>query len=156
MKSLRLLVLIMILGTLQGCNDPEIITFEEQLAADIEAIDSYLEENNIDAVEDPSGIRYVIETAGTGVIPSIQSFITANYEGRFFDGSVFQKGSLPSSPPTRVSGLIAGWQIILTKIKEGTVVTVYIPSGLAYGTRGSGSIPPNTNLIFDLELTEVF
>lgn len=140
-----------------SCGGDEIISPQEQLQRDIAAIDAYLEEEGIDAVEDPSGIRYVFNAEGTGRQATIADNVIANYEGRFFDGTVFDsQNSGRDNTPFPVGGVIAGWQIMLTQMQEGDDVTVYIPSGLAYGIRGSGSIPPNTNLVFDIELLEVF
>ena len=153
MRALGFFGLLSLVVFLGGCSNDEIITPQEQLERDIAAIDAYLASEGIDAIEDPSGLRYVVNVAGTGTTPSIASQVTTNYEGRFFDGGVFDSGNGVSFP---VNGVIVGWQIMLTKMNQGDEVTVYIPSGLAYGTRGQGSIPPNTNLIFDITLIDVF
>ena len=135
-----------------GCSE-DIISPQEQLERDIAEIDAYLEQEGIDAIEDPTGLRYVINKPGSGPQPNLGSQVTTNYEGRFFDGSVFDSGNNITFP---VNGVIVGWQIMLPKMKRGEEVTVYIPSGLAYGPQGSGRIPPNSNLVFDIELLDVF
>ena len=145
-------VFVVILG-FQGCSDDDILTDQEQLELDIRFIDNYLQENGIDAIEDPSGVRYVIHTAGTGPKPSLASTVRVNYTGRFFNGTIFETNSDVQFP---LGGVILGWQIALTKVNEGSEVTVYIPSGLAYGPSSTGNIPPNSNLIFDIDLLEVF
>jgi FKBP-type peptidyl-prolyl cis-trans isomerase len=153
MRVLKVLVLFAIVLQFSSCGSEEFISPQEQLERDVAEIDAYLEREGIDAVEDPSGIRYVFNSMGSGRSANISNSVSTNYEGRFFDGAVFDEGDDVSFP---VSGVIVGWQIMLTQMQEGDDVTVYIPSGLAYGTRGQGSIPPNTNLIFDIELLEVF
>jgi FKBP-type peptidyl-prolyl cis-trans isomerase len=60
--------------------------------------------------------------------------------------------------PFPLSGLILGWQLVLPKfVPVGTKVTLYIPSGYAYGASvaAGGKIPANANLIFDIELVAV-
>jgi peptidylprolyl isomerase len=51
--------------------------------------------------------------------------------------------------------LIDGWQIILTTFSEGTKATLYIPSVYAYGAQGSGPVPPNASVIFEIELVGI-
>ena len=157
MRVLKVLILIAAVLQLSSCGSDEIISPQEQLERDIAEIDAYLESQGIDAVEDPSGLRYVVNATGTGQQATIADNVIANYEGRFFDGRVFDsQNNGRDNTPFPVGGVIVGWQIMLTQMREGGDVTVYIPSGLAYGVRGSGSIPPNTNLVFDIELLEVF
>lgn len=126
-----------------------------KLASDIVAIDEYLDAQSIIAVEDQSGLRYVIHEAGTGKKkPCIESYITVNYEGKILNGSTpFDKSTSPVSFP--LSGLIVGWQIAFTKFTAGTSATLYIPSGYGYGPNAQGSIPANSILVFDVELVEV-
>ncbi len=151
-------ILILFLGVtvmLSGCKDDEsaVLTFEEQLEVDKQILDEYLADNNITAQEDPSGLRYVINELGDGATPDQSSTIRAAYEGTFLDGTVFD-GSDDLVFPLR--SLIEGWQIGIPLIQEGGDITLYIPSGLAYGTQGiPGFIPGNANLIFTIELIEI-
>ncbi|MTI22042.1 hypothetical protein E1176_13510 [Fulvivirga sp. RKSG066] len=101
-----------------------------------------------------NGLRYVINASGEGSNPNICNSVTVNYVGKLMsNGSVFDKSSNPVTFP--LSALITGWQIGIPLIASGGEVTLYIPSVYAYGSRGSGSIPPNANLIFDIDLLEV-
>ena len=154
MKKQLLILLIGSLVTFMGCKeDDEPLTFAEQLNVDIGILDDYLAENNITAQEDPSGLRYVINEPGTGATPELSSTITAAYEGTFLDGAVFDASESLTFP---LQNLIPGWQIGLPLIQEGGDITLYIPSGLAYGAQGiPGFIPGNANLIFTVELLEV-
>ncbi len=137
---------------LSSCGERELTTME-QLTKDIGIIDKYLVDNNIDAQEDPSGLRYVIITEGTGPKPKLSNTIVVKYTGKLLDGTIFEQPANPQTFP--LSGLIAGWQIGFQHLPEGSTAVLYIPSGLAYGKNGGGPIPPNANLIFDVELVEV-
>jgi FKBP-type peptidyl-prolyl cis-trans isomerase FklB len=73
------------------------------------------------------------------------------------DGTVFDSSYERGEPATfPVNGVIAGWTEALQKMKEGDKWRLFIPSNLAYGTRGAGGdIGPNATLIFDVELLNV-
>jgi len=157
-KSKHLILLFALtVGVISCSKDDEIedpITYEEQLAKDIETIDTYLAEENINAVEDSTGLRYVITEQGTGDSPNLSDNIVVKYEGRLLsDNSVFDSSDELNFPLNR---LIKGWQIGIPKINVGGSITLYIPSGLAYGPSSpSAAVPPNSNLIFDIELLDV-
>lgn len=109
---------------------------------------------------EPNGVRYVIEEEGTGVMPTLSSVITVKYKAKFLtNGEVFDESDNLIYP---LYNLILGWQTTLPLLSVGTKATLYIPSGLAYGPAGvinsnTGQvlIPPNANLIFEIELVEV-
>lgn len=132
--------------------EPNLNVNQAQLEADVDSIDAYLSANDIDAEIHPSGLRYVINEQGTGGRPSICDIVVVDYEGRILDtGEVFDSSSSPVQLPVR--NLITGWQIGIPLLQTGGTITLYIPSGLAYGSRGAGDrIPPNTNLIFEVQL----
>lgn len=154
MKQLTFLFLcVFTLGFVSCGEDNDSDNFEEQLAFDILQIDDYLTANNIDAVIHPSGIRYVDDTVGTGASPALSDTVTVKYTGTFFDESQFDASTAEVDFPLNV--LIAAWQIMLPEMRAGGTRTLYAPSGYCYGARGSGSIPPNTNLIFQVELVGV-
>ena len=129
-----------------------------QLQADIQSIDNYLDDNGIVAVKHPSGLRYVITEIGTGVnVPCLENVFSATYEGRLLsNNTIFDKNSRPAA--FILGGLITGWQIAFLEFNRGTKATLYIPSGLGYGPNGrysqSSIIPPNANLIFDVQLID--
>lgn len=137
-----------------GCGSNDILDFEEQLAVDIAAIDQYIEDNDIQDVQiDPSGIRYIVNEEGTGLMPEVSWIVNVKYKGNLLtdpDGNPFDQNT--AGREFVLSQLIAGWQIMLTQQKEGADLTLYIPSGLAYGMNRQGGIPPNSSLIFDITL----
>lgn len=155
MRNNILVILLGIIVTFSSCKDDEgaALTFEEQLEVDKQILDEYLADNNITALEDPSGLRYVINESGDGATADQTSTIRVAYEGTLLDGTVFDSSDDLVFP---LRNLIEGWQIGIPLIQAGGDISLYIPSGLAYGTQGiPGFIPGNTNLIFTIELLEV-
>lgn len=128
-----------------------VFAYAEQWKKDTTAIGSYLRSNNIDALVDASGVRFVIDSLAVGFPPRISSSVKFKYVGRFLNGNIFDQGT--TSGP--VGNFIDGFQIGLLLMPEGTKARIYVPSGLAYGPDGSGKIPPNSNIMFELQLTEV-
>lgn len=108
-------------------------------------------------VETESGLQYKIEVEGTGIAPEETDTVEVNYEGRLIDGTVFDssydRGESVRFPLNRV---IKGWTEGLTYAKEGGKIQLYVPAELGYGQRGSGPIPGNSTLIFDIELVKVY
>ena len=81
--------------------------------------------------------------------------MTAHYEGRLVDGTVFDSSVKRGTPETfRVNGVIPGWVEALQLMKVGSKWELTIPSELAYGPnpRKGSDIPPNAVLVFDVEL----
>lgn len=134
-------------------DDPVVLSAEDQLAIDIEKIDAFLANEEITAEIHESGIRYVTTLEGTGDQPTLADGVTAKYEGRFLNGNVFDASTTGATFP--LNGVIAAWQITLPLMREGGKITIYAPSGYCYGSTGTGGIPPNENLIFDIELLSV-
>lgn len=126
---------------------------QAQLQADIRTIDDYLDSKSITAIEDPSGLRYIITLAGTGEGPCLESSVKVTYKGTLLTtGAVFDASANPIS--FGLDRLITGWQIGFLKLNRGSKATLYIPSGLAYGTSATGIITPNSNLIFEVALLD--
>lgn len=104
-----------------------------------------------------SGLQYREVKAGTGKAPRASDKVTTHYKGTLIDGTVFDSSYDRGEPATfPVNGVIAGWTEALQLMKEGAVWELFIPSNLAYGTRGAGGkIGPNATLIFTVELLQV-
>lgn len=157
MKKLNILLILVVLSF--GCNDNNIIdTFSEaeQLEIDLDLIDNWLADSSItNVLEHPTEIRYTINKQGTGLKAQVADVLRVKYEGRFLDtGGVFDSND--SFDFVLNSGsIILGWFYMLQEMREGDEFTIYIPSKYAYGTRGNGSIPPNTVIVFDVELIRV-
>jgi FKBP-type peptidyl-prolyl cis-trans isomerase FkpA len=132
---------------------------EEQLKIDGELIDNFLAENNIEAQSTESGLRYVIETQGTGSYPEQGQTVKVHYTGTLMDGTKFDSSYDRNEPLAFAIGtgqVIPGWDEGIALLKKGGKGTLYIPSSLAYGPNGAGGvIPPNANLKFEVELIDI-
>ncbi len=128
----------------------------KQAEKDDALISSYLKENNIEAKKTDEGIYYTISKEGDGSHPDVSNKVTVHYEGKLMNGTIFDSSYKRGQPATfPLSGVVPGWQLGVPLISKGGKGTLYIPSGLAYGPRGAGgSIPPNSVLIFDVELLD--
>ena len=135
-----------------SCSD-DALTYEEQLAKDIEKIEKYLKENNLVAQSTKSGLHYIIEVEGNGVYPTSTSNIKVNYTGKLLNGVVFDS---QTSFFFYLNGVIKGWQEGIPKFSIGGKGKLFVPSGLGYGVYPSGDIPANSVLIFDIEIVNLF
>jgi peptidylprolyl isomerase len=138
-----------------SCLMDDTITPYEQLIKDVNKIDQYLADNGITGViKDASGLRIKINTLGTaGLPPNLGNELEIDYTGKLLSSGVVFADGLTTFLP--LGNYINGWKLALPMLPEGTVATLYIPSVLGYGKSGSGAIPPNANLIFDVELVSV-
>lgn len=104
-----------------------------------------------------NGLQYKVITEGAGDIPKPEDTVTVNYRGTFIDGNEFDSSAKAGRPyTTRVTGgVIRGWTEALTRMKVGSKWQLFIPSDLAYGEMGRGTIPPSTTLLFDVELVSI-
>lgn len=125
-----------------------------QAEKDDEIIVDYLSENNIEATKHSSGLYYTITEEGTGDHPNIDSEVEVRYTGYFTDGRIFDQTDGNSTATFDLKYLIEGWVIGIPLLKVGGEGTFFVPSALGYGSQGSGSVPGNTVLIFDIELVE--
>ncbi len=100
-----------------------------------------------------SGLQYKIVAEGTGSMPSSNALVTVNYKGTLLDGTEFDSSYKRNQPwQTPVNRVIPGWTEALQKMKVGSKWQLFVPPALAYGERGRPGIPPNSLLIFELEL----
>ncbi len=106
----------------------------------------------------PSGLQYKVITEGKGKSPKLSDTVTVQYRGTLVDGTEFDSSYKRGQPATfPVGGVIPGWTEALQLMKEGSKWQLFIPSNLAYAERGSqsGSIGPNSTLIFEVELVSI-
>jgi FKBP-type peptidyl-prolyl cis-trans isomerase FklB len=104
----------------------------------------------------PDGLQYTVLASGTGATPAGNDVVSVNYRGTLIDGTEFDssyKRGQPASFP--VNGVIRGWTEALQLMKTGSKWKLFIPSELAYGENGQRGIPPNSVLIFEVELLAV-
>jgi peptidylprolyl isomerase/FKBP-type peptidyl-prolyl cis-trans isomerase FklB len=103
----------------------------------------------------PSGLQYKVVEAGPagGASPLADDHVIVNYEGKLLDGTVFDSSYQRGQPATFVVGeLIPAWTEALQKMHPGDVWMLYAPPALAYGEKGAGPIPPDSALVFKIQL----
>lgn len=145
---------------------------EEQLGKDTVAIDNFLKTKNMVAKRTSSGLRYIITKPGIGNNAKERQTVKVNYAGYLLDGTHFdtniesvakaqglhREGGIykPYDVVIGQHGVIAGWEEALQLLNKGGKMTVYIPSGLAYGSQRAGArIPEDSILAFDLEVVDI-
>ena len=104
----------------------------------------------------PSGLQYKVMADGFGKKPKASDSVTVNYKGTLINGSEFDSSYKRGSPATfQLDKVLKGWTEALQLMKEGSKWQLFIPPQLGYGERGGGPIPPNSTLIFEVELISV-
>jgi len=107
-------------------------------------------------VETESGLQYKVEVEGEGLTPTMKDTVVVHYTGTLLDGTKFDSSYDRNEPLTiPLNRVIKGWSEGITYMKEGGKATLYIPSALGYGERGTQGIPGNSALIFEVELIQV-
>lgn len=109
------------------------------------------------AVKTPSGLRYVIIKEGQGTAsPKMGQTVTAHYNGTLMNGKMFDSSIVRNEPIRfKVGQMIEGWNEALLTMHKGEKRQLIIPPELGYGVQGyPGVIPPNSYLIFDIELLD--
>jgi FKBP-type peptidyl-prolyl cis-trans isomerase FklB len=104
-----------------------------------------------------SGLQYEIIKKGTGPKPKLTDTVICHYTGTLLNGTVFDSSYKRNSPASfPVNGVIKGWTEALQLMETGSKWKLYIPSNLAYGSRGAGNaIGPGATLVFEIELLEI-
>ena len=117
---------------------------------------TYLAANNItNYVKHSSGLYYKIDSVGGGATANSSSKVYVKYTGKFTDNTVFDTVTDPSKTGFVLGTLIQGWQIGIPLIQKGGKIELFIPSALAYGCQQVGPVPPNSILVFTVELVDV-
>jgi FKBP-type peptidyl-prolyl cis-trans isomerase FkpA len=123
-------------------------------SAELSTMQSYAASHGVSATQHTSGLLYQITNQGSGATPNLGSLISVRYTGQLLDGTVFD--SRTGTPLVLgLGGLIQGWQIGLQLIQKGGTIKMIIPSALAYGCQGSGPVPANAIVYFEVELVDV-
>ena len=95
-------------------------------------------------------------TAGTGVKPAATDTVTTHYEGKLLNGEIFDSSLARGEPASfPLNQVIPGWTEALQLMPVGSKYRLFIPPDLAYGSRGTPGIPPQSTLIFEVELIEI-
>ena len=103
-----------------------------------------------------SGLQYIIEEKGSGIVPKSEDTVEVKYKGELLDGTVFDQTPDDQTVSFPLDAVIAGWTEGIQLIGEGGKIRLFIPPQLGYGESGAGGvIPANSTLIFDVELVKV-
>ena len=130
----------------------------EQAVKNLAEGQAFLEENKTkEGVQVlPSGLQYKVITQGSGEKPTLNDKVKTHYSGTLIDGTEFDSSYKRNKPiEFAVKGVVKGWTEALQLMETGSKWQLFIPADLAYGERGRPGIPPNSTLIFELELLEV-
>ena len=103
----------------------------------------------------PSGVQYKIVTSGPadGTSPKKSDEVKVHYEGKLLSDEIFDSSFQRGAPATfPLGGLIPAWVEALQQMKAGDEWLLYVPPEQGYGAQGAGPIPPNSVLIFRIQL----
>ena len=139
------------------------ISTVKQKAIDDKTLSDYLAKNNIKATKTEKGTYVEIQNPGQGIAIDSGKGVTVDYKGMTLDGKVFDqsydstgKSLKPFTFVIDQRGAIPGWSDGLVYFKKGGKGRLFIPSYLAYGSRGAGAdIKPNTPIMFDISIVDV-
>lgn len=120
-------------------------------------LQTYFQENGLDPESSSDNFFFTIEKKGKGRKAKSGDYVKISYKGMLLDGTVFDESK--DDPFVFRLGhhqVIKGWDIGLEKFKEGGKGFLFVPSEMAYGKeRMSNMIPPNSDLIYEIELLEI-
>ncbi len=125
---------------------------------EIDAREAYIEAEGITTAPTASGLYYIETKEGTGVQATAGDVVHVHYQGQFLSGQIFDSSydrQVPIDFTLGTGSVIKGWDEAIALMKEGGTAKLVIPSDLAYGATGSGSIPAYTTLVFYVELVDV-
>ncbi|GJM11562.1 MAG: hypothetical protein DHS20C11_38380 [Lysobacteraceae bacterium] len=132
---------------------------EAAIQQNADAAAAFLEENaSKDGVTTTeSGLQYIVLEEGEGEPPAATDQVTVHYTGKLLDGTEFDSSLTRGEPISfALNRVIPGWSEGVQLMKPGAKYTFFIPPALGYGERGApGVIPPNSALIFDVELISI-
>ncbi|MBL7976638.1 MAG: FKBP-type peptidyl-prolyl cis-trans isomerase [Candidatus Kapabacteria bacterium] len=114
--------------------------------------------NTMKEVTTESGLKYVDEVVGTGAQPTKGQIVVVHYTGTLTNGNKFDSSKDRNQPfefTLGVGQVIKGWDEGLSTMKVGGKRKLIIPPNLGYGSQDMGVIPPNSTLVFEVELLNV-
>jgi len=156
-SKLKFIIKINKISTQEELRKEEELAQKKQIEQDDQLIKDYIAKNGLtDTQRTASGIYYIAKEKGKGEQAMVGDTVKVHYTGKLLNGRVFDSSVERKEPfefPLGRGMVIRGWDEGITLMKVGDKGTLLIPSPLAYGTRGAGAvIPPNSVLIFDVEL----
>lgn len=161
---LKLCVFILFIGVLASCSkytDPYATYTPEREASMIKDWKASVKKNKMHLDSTSTGIYFIRDTTKVGSGPTVKTgnTVKVKYTGLFLDGSVFDDSSYHGDGTMtyvhKTNRMIQGWEEGIEVLSKGGGAGFLIPSAKGYGTTGSGSIPPNTPLIFIIEVLDI-
>jgi FKBP-type peptidyl-prolyl cis-trans isomerase FkpA len=144
--------------SLQGCiktNNNGQCT-DKLVTSETAAMQAYATNHGITPTVHPSGMMYQVINPGSGTVPTTNSKIFITYTGKLAaTDAVFDSKSDPSLTGWYLNALIPAWQLGIPLIAKGGTIKLIIPSSLAYGCSGYGTIPGDAILYFEITLVDV-
>lgn len=133
---------------------------KEQGAKNAKAGADFLAENGKKpgVVTTKSGLEYQVITQGKGPKPKATDTVSVQYVGKLLDGTEFDSSYKHNEPAQfEVDQVVPGWTEALQLMPVGSKYKLWIPASLAYGEQGTpgGPIPPNSTLVFEVELVKI-
>ncbi len=143
-------------------NFEKLVSESQKRAAELKAaahkkVEEEIERRYPDAIKTNTGLRYIVLKEGTGTdTPKYGRPVTVHYQGQLLNGKIFDSSLIRKEPAVFAVGqVIEGWNEALMTMKKGEKRTLIIPPDLGYGDYGyPGVIPPDSYLIFDVELLD--
>ena len=167
----RTLIFIILCGCLlQACVNHDTITSHDQFKLDTASLNSYVPNQNSNAIKTPAGFWYSIDVLGNGLFPTQSDEVTIRYKVKLIpnqtDKPESELDTIGHSKLTTVllSRAISGLQQSLMLFPANSSGRIYLPSGLAFGPSGHQdhatdtshlAVPPNANLLYEIELLSV-
>ncbi len=107
----------------------------------------------------PSGLMYKVVASPDpkAAQPAVSDNVKVNYEGKLINGQVFDSSYARNEPASfPLSRVVQAWQMALPMMHKGDTWMLYVPPSLGYGEQGGGdAIPPNSVLIFKIQLLDI-
>lgn len=148
-----------IIGIRQKVTAARVKEHEKISAVNMEEGQAFLEKNKANEGVKilSSGLQYEVLRQGNGRSPGANDTVITNYRGTLINGTEFDSSYKRGKPETfSLQSVIPAWTEALQLMREGSKWKLFVPPELAYGEAGKGSrIPPNSTLIFEIELLSV-
>ena len=145
-KLFPLIVLLFAVTSCKTYTEKDKQTFDQQ-------IKEYLAKKGIECTRSDSGLYYKILEPGEGENIRFQDVVSFSYKGSFLSGEVFDEEKKPIE--FAVKDLIGAWKEIMLELKPGAKAFLIAPPHLGYGDRKLDDIPPNSILVYELEIEAV-
>ena len=133
--------------------DAQLIS-QKREAAQQEFLENFAKEKGVKVLDNGAMIK--LAKKGKGSTPHVSSKVTVHYEGKLVDGTKFDSSyDRGETFTTTLTGVIPCWTKALQQMRPGAKATVVCPANTAYGNRPAGIIPPNSALVFEVELFKI-